>query len=34
MYDLVFRFASRYLNDDDGLILLMPIGLLENLEGN
>jgi hypothetical protein len=34
MYDLVFRFASRYLNDDGGLILLMPIGLLENLEGN
>jgi hypothetical protein len=34
MYDLVFRFASRYLNDDGGLILLMPISLLENLEGN
>jgi hypothetical protein len=34
MYDLVFHFTSRYLNDDGGLILLMPIGLLENLEGN
>jgi hypothetical protein len=34
MYDLVLRFASRYLNDDGDLILLMPIGLLENLKRN
>jgi hypothetical protein len=34
MYNVVFRFASRYLNDDGGLILLMPIDLLENLERN
>ena len=34
MYDVVFCFASKYLNDDGGLILLMPIGLLKNLEGN
>jgi hypothetical protein len=34
MYDVVFRLASRYLDDDGGLVLLMPLGLLENLKGN
>jgi hypothetical protein len=34
MYDAVFRFASTYLNDDGGLLLLLPLSLLENLEGN
>ena len=34
MYDSIFCFISKYLNDDGRLILLIPIGLLENLEGN
>jgi hypothetical protein len=31
-YELVLRFSSKYLQDDGGLILLMPIGLVDSLE--
>jgi hypothetical protein len=34
IYDAVFHFASTYLDDDGGLLLLLPLDLLENLEGN
>jgi hypothetical protein len=30
-YETVLRFASKYLQDDNGLILLMPIGLVDSL---
>jgi hypothetical protein len=31
-YEAVLRFASKYLQDDGGLILLMPIGLVDSLD--
>jgi hypothetical protein len=30
-YSLVFKFASRYLDDDGGLILITPVGVLDSL---
>jgi hypothetical protein len=31
-YEAVLRFASKYLQDDGGPILLMPIGLVDSLD--
>jgi hypothetical protein len=30
-YEIVLKFVSKYLQDDGGLILLMPIGLVDSL---
>jgi hypothetical protein len=30
----VFQFSNKYLQDDGGLILLMPIGLVDSVEDN